>query len=239
MKIELVLSPVLYPSRQLQGDHSVVAVDILRATSAVCAAFEAGAEEIVPLGTLEELENYRGAGYTLAAERNGAKVKGAECGNSPTEYMSMDLTGKRLAYSTTNGTVSILCARNSRSLYIGSFANIGALASRLAGDRVGELVVLCSGWKGDPSIEDTLFGGALIETLAACGEEVHMVNDAAMMAVDLWHEAKDDLYGYCSKATHFHRLQRMGCDRDIRWALALNSCRVVPMYDREKKTLVK
>ena len=99
MKLEVVLSPALYDGRLLKEDHTTVAVDVLRATSAICAAFKSGASEIVPLDSLEKLRDYDSLGYTLAAERGGEKVNGAKCGNSPTEYLSMDLTGSRLAYS--------------------------------------------------------------------------------------------------------------------------------------------
>ena len=85
MNIELILSPKLYPFRQLTDGHTTVAVDVLRATTAVCAAFTAGASAIVPLDSLEVLKSYRNEGYVIAAERNGRKVDGATCGNSPTE----------------------------------------------------------------------------------------------------------------------------------------------------------
>ena len=232
MRIEVVLSPVLYDGRVLQGGHTTVAVDVLRATSAICAAFSVGAAEIVPLDSLEKLKDYRDLGYTLAAERNGEKVQGATCGNSPTEYLTMNLTGCRLAYSTTNGTVSILRAVESARLYVGAFANLSALVERLASESGNdELVVLCSGWKGDPSLEDTLFAGALIDRLQCRGVEVGMVNDAAMMALDLWRMAKDDLYGFCGKATHVHRLMKLGYERDIRWAFEIDTCPVVPIFD--------
>ena len=231
MNIEVILSPRLYDGRQLKCQHVSVAVDILRATSAICAAFVAGVAEIVPLDSLEPLSLFRDRGYTLAAERNGEKVNGAACGNSPTEYLSMDLTGQRLAYSTTNGTVSILRAADSRLLLVGAFANLGALAETIAAaGEEQDVVVLCSGWKGDPSIEDTLFAGALIDRLLRLFPNLQLVNDAAMMALDLWRCASPDLYSYCLKATHVHRLQRLGCDADIRWALTTDTCRVVPRF---------
>ena len=109
-QIELSLTPALYEWRTLKQGHTTVAVDVLRATTAICAAFQAGAECIVPLDSLEALEPYRAQGYLRAAERGGRKIGDAEYGNSPTEYMSTDLHGKRIAYSTTNGTVSICAA---------------------------------------------------------------------------------------------------------------------------------
>ena len=62
MKVEVSLSPALYPYRTLIGHHATVAIDVLRATTAVCAAFQAGCREVVPLDTLEGLEPYRAQG---------------------------------------------------------------------------------------------------------------------------------------------------------------------------------
>lgn len=235
MQIELVLSPALYDLRQLQSGHSTVAVDVLRATSAICAAFQVGALSVVPLDSLDPLPEYRDKGYVLAAERNGCKVLSATCGNSPTEYMTMDLHGCNVAFSTTNGTVAILKAVESNPLFVGAFANLSALADAIPADR--PLVILCSGWKGDPSIEDTLFAGALIKRLQQRYPDATLVNDAAMAAIDLWEIARGDLYSYCSKATHVKRLQRLNYDNDIRWALTSDTCQVVPVYDPHSHSL--
>ncbi len=235
MNIEVVLSPSLYDGRATKQHHITVAVDILRATSAICAAFSAGVDEIVPLDSLEPLAQYSKLGYTLAAERNGEKVQGATCGNSPTEYLTMKLDVRRLAYSTTNGTVSILRAAGSDRLFVGAFANLSALAGTIAADPSHDaLVVLCSGWKGDPSLEDTLFAGALIDFLGRRGVDTTLVNDAAFMARELWKNAAADPYGYCRNATHVHRLQKLGYDRDIRWAFVADTCPLVPFYDNGK-----
>lgn len=230
MHLELVLSPALYPLRDTRSPHSTVAVDVLRATTSICAAFQAGAAKVVPLNSLEALPDFYARGYTLAAERDGRKVPHAQCGNSPTEYLSMNLQGLRLAYSTTNGTVSILSATDSHRLFVGAFANLSALAQRLLLED-NDVVVLCSGWKGVPCIEDTLFAGALAEKMSTLRGDISLLNDPAMMALDLWKVAKDDLYSYCAKATHVHRLQRLRYDHDIRFSLQLDTCPVVPLFD--------
>lgn len=237
MNIEAILSPQLYEGRQLNQSHSSVAVDVLRATSAICAAFAAGASQIVPLDSLEPLPDFRSQGYMIAAERNGMKLYGATCGNSPTEYLTMQLNGAKLAYSTTNGTVSILRASDSDALYVGSFVNLSALANAIVEANCENLVILCSGWKGDPSIEDTLFAGALISRLMTALKSVTLVNDAAMMALDLWNVASDNLYEYCLKATHVHRLMKLGCQADIRWSLQIDACPLVPVYNRASASL--
>ena len=181
---------------------------------------------MVPLESLDKLESYRKKGYTLAAERGGKKVGDAECGNSPTEYLIMDLCGKRLAYSTTNGTVAILRAAEAGHTLIGCFSNLSALAESLAGEG-RNVVLLCSGWIGSASIEDTLFCGALAEKLVS-SRRFEPSDDATVMAMRLWRLAAADPYGFCSVATHVHRLQALGYDRDVRFALQSDTCTVVP-----------
>ena len=234
MQLEVSLSPALYPFRTLQENPVTVAIDVLRATTAVCAAFHAGCKEVVPLDSLDELPVYHAQGYALAAERGGRKVDIplpdggtiiAEYGNSPTEYLRHDLSGLRLAYSTTNGTRTIVCA--GEGALCGSFANLSALVDRLVAENK-DTVLLCSGWQNDFCIEDTLVAGAIIEKLLTHNAELLIVNDAAHMALTLWRLAKDDPCAYCQQASHVHRLYRLGAKADVEFAFHLDTCPVVP-----------
>ncbi len=227
-KIEVSLSPALYPFRTLTSNHITVAIDVLRATTAVCAAFQAGCRVVVPLDSLEALETYRPLGYLIAAERGGRKLPGSDYGNSPTEYIRHDMHGVRLAYSTTNGTVSILRGADADLTFVGSFANLSALCERLAREDK-DIVLLCSGWQNDFCIEDTLVAGAIIEKLSRLTSHVSPVNDAANMALTLWQAAKDNPFEYCRRATHVHRLEGFGAQADIEFAFRQDTCPVVPV----------
>ena len=236
MKIEVSLTPALYPYRTLTDHHVTVAIDLLRATTAVCAAFQAGCEIVVPLDTLEALPAYRRQGYLLAAERNGRKVDvsiddgsfiAAEYGNSPTEYLRHDLHGVKLAYSTTNGTVCILRSADAALSLVGSFANLSALVDRLQQEEM-DVVLLCSGWKNDFCIEDTLVAGAIIDHLSSNNCHLSPLGDAAHMALALWQLAKEDPYGYCQRASHVHRLEGLKAHDDILFAFRQDTCPVVP-----------
>lgn len=225
VRVEVSLSPALYPFRTIKDGHTTVAIDVLRATTAVCAAFQAGCETVVPLDSLEPLPHYRAMGYSIAAERGGKKVAGAEYGNSPTEYLSQDMSDVRLAYSTTNGTVCILRGSDAEQTLAGSFANISSLVAKLRSDRK-DVVLLCSGWQNDFCIEDTLLAGAVIEKLSDTAEP-H--GDAAQMALALWQVAKNDPYDYCRRATHVHRLEGFGAGEDVKFAFRCDTCPVVPI----------
>lgn len=233
MKIEVSLTPALYPFRTLTSGHVTVAIDVLRATSAVCAAFQAGCDTVVPLDTLEGISRYRSHGYLIAAERGGKKVDGAEYGNSPTEYLSNDMHGVKLAYSTTNGTISILRGADADITLVGAFANLSALCEYLKHENK-DTVLLCSGWQNDFCIEDTIVAGAIIERLQGVGE-VH--GDAANMAQALWQMAKGCPYDFCQRCTHVHRLESFGAHTDIEFAFKQDTCPVVPILRNGELTL--
>lgn len=225
------MSPALYPYRTIREHQATVAIDLLRATTAVCAAFHAGCSSVVPLDTLEGLLPYRELGFKLAAERGGKKVGDAEYGNSPTEYLRHDMSGIKLAYSTTNGTVTILCGADADITLVGSFSNLTALCERLQKENM-DVVLLCSGWQQDFCIEDTLVAGAIIEKM-----KVSPYGDAATMAYAMWQLAKDDPYEYCQRCTHVHRLYGLGAAEDVRFAFRQDACPVVPVLKNGILTL--
>ena len=80
--LETCFSPALYES----GSHSnsiVVIIDVLRASSSICTAFENGVTEIIPVAEVSEAKNYKSRGYLVAAERDGYVLDFADFGNSP------------------------------------------------------------------------------------------------------------------------------------------------------------
>jgi len=116
-KIEVCFSPALYHLYH-NPKANVVVIDVMRASTAICAAFAAGAEKIIPVGTVEEAKKMKEAGYILAAERDGIVLDFADFGNSPFNFTPGNVKGKTVAYSTTNGTQAINMAKDARKLFI-------------------------------------------------------------------------------------------------------------------------
>src|SRR5512145_848287 len=119
-KVEVCFSPALYPEFK-NDDAIVVIVDILRATSAIVTAFMNGVKTIIPVGTLEEAQEYKQRGYLVAAERDGIVRDFADFGNSPYNFKREVIHDKDIVYSTTNGTNCIMMASNSRKVLIGAY----------------------------------------------------------------------------------------------------------------------
>jgi len=227
--IEVCFTPRLFPEVMIRENYIVVLVDILRATTSICAAFENGVKSIIPVATLDEAKLWKEKGFLVASEQDGKKLDFADFGNSAFNFSREAVGGKTLVYCTTNGTRALDIAKNAGKIAIGSFINLGALTEWLIAEDKN-VVILCSGWKNKFCLEDTLFAGALTENLLNHGGYATHC-DSAAAAIDLWHLAQPDILGYIEKAAHRHRLKKLGLDDVIPYSFTFNSTRVVPVFE--------
>ncbi len=227
--IEVILSPALFTYKTTVDNYIVVVVDVLRATTAFCAAFDSGAKTVIPVSGLDELREYKDKGFLVAAERNGKKVDFADFGNSPSVFSETDLTGKDLAYSTTNGTQAIEISKKSGKICAAAFVNLDAASEWLFSQHLN-IIVLCSGWKNTVSLEDTLCAGALVELLELSGLYKHIC-DSSTAALALWQSSKNELEEVVKKANHYQRLVKLSQQKDLEHSLKLNSSNVVPVWN--------
>ena len=77
LKVEVCLSPLLYDNYK-NKESIVVAIDVLRATSAICTAINTGVKEIIPVKTVEEAWDYKNKGYIVGGERDGEPLEGLD-----------------------------------------------------------------------------------------------------------------------------------------------------------------
>ncbi|MBR2497275.1 MAG: 2-phosphosulfolactate phosphatase, partial [Parabacteroides sp.] len=168
MKIDVCFSPALY-SAYHDPEAIVVVVDIFRATTTMVAAFHNGVCSIRPVATVEEAQAYKTKGWLVGAERNVKRCDFADFGNSPFDYKPEIVEGKDVAFTTTNGTKAITIAQSAYRVVTGAFINLQAVAGYCSALK-RDVIVLCSGWQDKVNIEDTLFGGALVDELLCIGQ---------------------------------------------------------------------
>jgi len=227
--IEVCFSPKLFPEILTKENFIVVLVDILRATTTICTAFENGVHAIIPVATTEEAKQLKGQGFLVASEQDGEKLDFADFGNSAFSFTRERVDGKTLVYCTTNGTRALEMAKHSDKIVIGAFINITAVTKWLI-EKDRNVVILCSGWKNKFCLEDTLFAGALTSRLLDTGK--FKTNcDAAKASTDLWNMAKPDILQYIEKAAHRHRLKKLGLDDVIPYSFTPDQTNVVPVFD--------
>ena len=234
-QIDVCLSPELLNLYELQG-KIVVVIDILRATSCMVTALAEGVERIHPVATLDQCMQLGKRGYLTAAERGGEQVEGFDLGNSPRAYLNGAYTGKKVAVTTTNGTLAITkSASFAKQVLIGAFLNISSLASYLR-QQPEDVVLLCAGWKGKVNMEDSLFAGALVSLL----EETHEPCCDSPLAVKTLYEAvKDQMYDYLMQSSHARRLSKFGVEDDIRFCLETDRFSIIPVLKGEELVILQ
>ncbi len=235
MKIDICLSPALYPHYK-QDNDIVIVVDIFRATTTICAMFENGATGVYPIASTEEAKEYKSKGYLVGGERNTKKMDFADFGNSPFDYTRNVVEGKDLVFTTTNGTYAIDMARESKIVFAGAFSNIDTLVKKCA-NIGGRIVVLCSGWKNKVNIEDTLFAGAFASKLSRITNNLEIESDSVRMSMDLWDKAKSDPLDYIKNSDHYKRLVDNGSENEIPFCLKENTTSVTPRYYKDEKKM--
>lgn len=226
-RAEVCFIPGQYPL-YAQGMGVVVVIDVLRATSAMVAAFENGVDRIIPVATVEEASQYIGRpGYIAAAERNGEVVSGFSYGNSPLAYVGADLRGKTIVMTTTNGTKAINLAGNARTLVIGSFLNLTALCEWLAKQNC-DVLLLCSGWKDKFNLEDSVFAGAVLDRLLATGK-FGVEEDSSIAAKYMFMAARDNFMGILKAAPRRRRIEQLKLLSDVKYCLTPDQSTVIPV----------
>jgi 2-phosphosulfolactate phosphatase len=128
-----------------------------------------------------------------------------DLGNSPSEFTSEAIQGRRIVMTTTNGTRALRACAGARQVLVGSFLNMRAIAERA--QSANELLVVCSGTFEEAAYEDTLATGALCDLVWAQFEGGHL-SDGVLMARGLWLGANSDLFGAISQSRNGRRLLR-------------------------------
>jgi len=229
-RIEVCFSPALFRF-YMDKDAIVIVVDTLRATSAICTAFENGVKKLIPVGTVDEARVYKNKGYLVAAERDGYVLDFADFGNSPFNFTPERVKGKTIVYSTTNGTQAIQTAGSCYKVIIGSFLNLSAIC-KWAIQQERNIIILCAAWKNKFNLEDSVLAGAIVEQLLE-SKKYYSICDSALAAMDLWTLAKTDLVGYINKAAQRSRLRDKGLDDVIEYCHTPDSTEVIPVLERD------
>ncbi|HUT99469.1 MAG TPA: 2-phosphosulfolactate phosphatase [bacterium] len=213
MRVEVALGPGEWATAELDGRTAVV-LDVLRATTTVTTALFNGAAAVVPFADLEECRAYKKIepDVLLGGEREGVRPPGFDLGNSPLEYTPEKVAGRRIAYTTTNGTRALAACRGAEEVLLGALVNRRAVAERLAaGHRDATLV--CAGKRGGSNLEDTYCAGAIIDSMESLAADGVDLSDRALIVLALFRAP--DAGAVLERCEHGRALVGLGFSDDV------------------------
>ena len=155
MKIEIL--QLLEGAKRAEG--LTVIIDVFRAFSVVCYAYDNGVKRIYPVGSIDEAYDLKRKypDYILVGERNEQRPEGFDFGNSPTQLLAADLNGKTMIHTTSSGTQGIANAVNAGEIITGSFVNAGAIVRYIRQKDPAVLSLACMGYAGMYEVEEDTF----------------------------------------------------------------------------------
>jgi len=229
--IDVFFSVQSFQEEDLRGKTAVI-IDVLRASSTIITALNNQAKQIIPVGDMEEASKLSRTidsnDFLLCGEKDGKKIEGYDLGNSPLEYSADKVKNKKLILNTSNGTKAIKKAHVALHIYVGAFLNLKALAETLS-HHDEELVLICSGWRGRLSLEDSLFAGALIHQLAN-GALPDDAKDGAKVVFGLFEKFGFNLKETIKKTDHANRLKDMVTEEEIEFCCNESKFDVIPQF---------
>jgi len=209
----------------------VIVVDVLRCTSAIVTALANGATEVKAVKTIREARSLksRNPASILAGERGGFPPEGFDIGNSPREFTQDRVRGRRIIITTTSGTQAINNASEARTVLLGSFLNVTAIAKTawdIAEKENSNLTIAMSGKQGGLSLEDMLCTGAIINHW---DNSLVEYSDAAYAALLAYRNASSDLPRHILTGNHAQELVEAGFRDDVLFCIESDKWPIVPV----------
>jgi 2-phosphosulfolactate phosphatase len=241
--IDVVLTPGGLGPADVQG-RTVFVVDILRATTAMCAALSHGAKALIPVASAEEAlklaETIGRTGVLLAGERNCLRIPGFHLGNSPLEMTERTVRGKTIIVTTSNGTKALLACHGAAAVYPAAAANLTAAAERVreATENGERVLIVCAGRNGAFALDDAYCAGRLLAATLGDGASRRRLNDAALACLDLVRRYGSGWERPLVRSRGGRELIKLGLRADVADAARPDAYPVLAQFHERRVTLV-
>ncbi|NLJ80572.1 MAG: 2-phosphosulfolactate phosphatase [Firmicutes bacterium] len=201
-----------------------VVIDVLRFSTSVSAAFQAGAEAFYPVEDPSQAFALKkeDPNLLLAGERRALKIPGFDFGNSPLEHLQEDHRGKRIVFCTTNGTRAVHLGAKAKKVVLASIRTARAVAQFLKAEGQ-EVLFIPAGTGGRFSLEDIWCAGQILSHLPGPS-----FGDGARAAQAIFEAIS---LSELENSEHARNLVRLGFQNDLSYCLKKDADSNVVLWD--------
>jgi len=245
LQLNVFFTPVEIVTSEAQKDDIYIVIDVIRATTTMAVMFDQGAARVLAAETIEQAREaaQKLPGRLLCGERNVKPLPGFDYGNSPYQFSQVDLTGRELILTTTNGTRAFYASPADATRLAGSFYNAHAVVShalKLAQECNSNIALVCSGELGYFALDDATCAGYLALELQRLTSEhfqeipLHL-HESVYAATALYHAYKPPkILEYCDSA---QSVFQAGLVEDPYFCMQTSKSTSIPLVvGREKET---
>jgi 2-phosphosulfolactate phosphatase len=236
-KIHVVTQKELVEIEKLHECTAVV-IDVFLATSTIILALDQGFTSVQAVKdaqtALSVAKSSPKDSYLLLGESKGEEIDGFIYPDPSLLFDKKYSKEKELILCSTNGTVAINLARESKTLFISSLINGQAAAKRIHGADDSSIVFICSGNDNRFSLEDYIGAGQVIHYLRKHVGE-YSLSDSAIGALLCYESAKERAFSDLYRCETARMLADYGFEQSIDIILEnVDKIETVPIYHNGK-----
>jgi 2-phosphosulfolactate phosphatase len=164
--MDITLKEFIKGAQEAKG--VTVIIDVFRAFSTACYAFDSGINRLLDVASPEEafaLRDKLKAEVIIAGELDEKKPEGFDFGNSPTEMLTGSVAGKTMIHCTTAGTRGIMNAAGATEILGAGLVNAGAVASYISLLKPEKVTLVAMGYRATETAEEDMLCATYIRDL--------------------------------------------------------------------------
>ncbi len=214
----------------------VIVIDVLRGTTTMTAAFDAGASKIIPVLDIDmafKINQKIGIEKSLlcGAHKN-ENIDGFDLGSSPLEYTPDKVKGKILVFYSINTSKAVDAARNSGRVLLSCFNNIQAVIESV--EYPSKMYLLCTGKMGRFSFEDAVCAGMFIQRFIDSYSGEIGLNDASATSRHIYQRHRKNILKMLQQSSQGHFLTKIKSEKDLEFAARVDSVNIVGELSLDK-----
>lgn len=161
-----------------------VVIDVFRAFTVEAYIMNGGAEKIIPVGDINFAYKYKKEHpeILLVGERGGKICEGFDLGNSPSQVITCNLSGKTILHTTSAGTQGIANAKNADVILAGSLANAKATAEYIKSLNPNYVSLVCMGLEAKAETEEDTLCAEYIKSILL-GEPMNLTEEIEKLKI--------------------------------------------------------
>jgi 2-phosphosulfolactate phosphatase len=239
LQLHIYFTPTDLRAVYASADDIYIIVDLIRATTSITTILERGAARVFVADTLEQAQQAvkKYPGRLLCGERNALPLPGFDYGNSPAQFAQLDLTGRELILTTTNGSRAFYTCPAQSIRLAGCLYNGLAVATRaleLARQRNCNIAIVCAAESNYFALDDATCAGYLVSEIQRLQPSIEL-SDSVSAATAFYHAyPPPELAKYCHST---RSIIKLGLQADVDFCMLVSKSQCVPMVmEKEQST---
>jgi 2-phosphosulfolactate phosphatase len=231
VRVQIYFSPGDLTTVESDPDDVYIVIDVVRATTTLAVLFDSHISRVYAANTLEQAQNAakRYPSRLFAGERHARPLPGFDYGNSPAQFSELDLSGRELILTTTNGTRAFHACPFQSTRLAGCFYNAHAVTSHalaVAQERNSNVIIVCAAESNYFALDDATCAGYLALELQRQHPTI-TVSDDVYAGIALYNTyAPPKLTDYANSA---RSIREADMERDLDFCMKIDGSKAIPM----------